>query len=248
MVSLELASKIKAASTVRETREDVIEYYQERYPGQKIDKKGNITYEWKTHLVEDLQGFTTAKSGGLMAKKDIARRFQKDTKTGKMRYETSKTTKSQQEEYAALGEYLPRKAPNAIRVHGNICIRYMDNPCEPRYIDEIFEGEELKYLLQEMDMQVIVNKYMEISLDEPEPTLEECSCSDPDCTCDFDVEAVNTSTTTVKNKRAFSGGNKGATTKTKLPGLLQSMKSKQQTKPKTQEELIQAVKNIPSKR
>ena len=247
MVDLKLASKIKAVSTVRQSREDVIEYYQEKYSGQKVDKKGKITYEWKSRLVEDLQGFTTSKSGGLMEKKDIARRFQKDTKTGKMRYEVTKPTKSQQEEYAALGEYLPRKPPNAIRIYGDICVQYRDNPCETRYIDEVFEGKALNYLLQQMDLQVVVNRYMEIALDDDEPTITACECGSDDCECDFQVEAVETGSKSQKQKRAFKEGNKGATTKSRLPTFLQNMKASQ-NKLKSREELLQDVKNIRSER
>jgi ribosomal protein L25 (general stress protein Ctc) len=186
-VNLELAKRIKEISTPRQTREDVVEYYQEKYPGYKTDKKGNVTYEWKSKLVDDLQGFTTSKSGGLQSRASVARRFQ--TRGGKS-WEDSSPSAKQREEYAALGEYLPKKPPSAVQVDGQVCVRYQDNPCEPRNISIILEGDEMKILLEQMDMQVIINKYMVVDLDDDEPTITECPCNGDYCECDFTITPI----------------------------------------------------------
>jgi hypothetical protein len=222
--SLDLAKKIKDISRPRETREDIVEYYQEKYPGQKTDKKGKVTYEWKSKLVSDLQGFTTAKDGGLMKKKDIARRFEnrRDKFGNVKRWEDTPPGPKQREEYKALGEYLPPKPPDGIHVFGNICVRYQDQPCESRNISVTIEGDEMQLLLETFDMQIIVNKYMMIDVDDEEPTITECPCppdrddqeeeekeseeeeeeekeeTEPayfdECRCEFDIEPIEDET------------------------------------------------------
>jgi len=176
-VNLDLAKKIKDISTVRKTREDVVDYYRDKYPAN-----------WKAKLAEEHRAFTTSKSGDMMSKKNIERRFQ--SREGKS-WESRKPSKAQQEEYAMHGEYLPKKPPSAIEVHGNVCVRYADQPCEPRFINVVLEGDEMEYMLETMDMQVIINKYMMIDVDDPEPTIAECPCHGDDyCECSFSISAI----------------------------------------------------------
>lgn len=176
-INLELASRIKELSTPREpTREAVVEYYQEKYP-----------HNWKAKLAQQHQGFTTAKGGGLMSIKNIERRFQ--SRKGRS-WEDTKPSAKQQEEYAAHAEYLPPKPPSGIIIDGDICVRYADNPCETRHINIVLEGDEMKYLLENYDMQTIVNAYMPGPIDDDDPTIAECPCGGPDCECDFSITAI----------------------------------------------------------
>lgn len=175
-INLELASRIKELSTPRETREDVVEYYQEKYPEN-----------WSRKLAEGHQGFTTGKKTTFQSITSIQRRFQA---RGGKRWEDTNPSAKQREEYAAHGEYLPPKPPDAIRVDGNVCVRYQDNPCETRDISITLEGDEMKYLLETYDMQVIINKYMLIDLDDDDPTIEECPCGGPECECDFEITVL----------------------------------------------------------
>jgi hypothetical protein len=224
-VNLDMAARIKAISKPRETREEVIAYYQGRYTGQKADKNGKITYEWKTKIVDALQKNVVDKKGNEYKKGSLQRRFQTGRELAK------KVQPHQVEEYKTLGKKLPRIPPSAIHIHGEICVRYSDNPCESRSFDQVLEGDELDYFLAQMDMQVLINKYMEIPVDQDEPTITECPCNGDDCQCDFEIEAIDEGvgeSVIKKKKRTFKAGNKGATTKSKLPGLLQNMKDKQQ--------------------
>lgn len=131
-----------------ETRDEVISHYQKEYPGQKTLKNGQVRYDWKDKIVSDeLALRPDAKRAS------IARRYQNDKKTGKDRYLSTKPSKSQQEEYKALGETLPPVPPETInytvRVTGEIRI---SSSC--RTVDfEITVGAPSDYSLQGQNAQ-----------------------------------------------------------------------------------------------
>ena len=83
------------------SKAQIIEYYRDTYPGQKKDKRGEITYEWKTRIVSDLQGIAKNKQGEDMSRASIARRFQSGRESG------APTTAKARAEYAAVGQKLP---------------------------------------------------------------------------------------------------------------------------------------------
>jgi hypothetical protein len=109
------------------TRDEIIQYYQQEYPGQRTLKNGQVRYEWKEHLTNDLLELNPDAK-----RASISRRFQKDTKTGKMRFESTKPSKAQEAEYKALGQELPPLPPEnpdyAVHVSGSIRI---SNECKP---------------------------------------------------------------------------------------------------------------------
>lgn len=184
---------IRATFRPRETREDVVDYFQKKYPGTHIDKRGKVTYDWKSELVTALQPFTRGRLGLMQSRASVARRFQK---RGEQEYHETSPSAKQQEEYRALGATLPGIPPDAIRISGTICIRYQDDPCEEREVDELFEGDDLDFLLQTVEpMQSIVNLYMEGPADyglagRPNEwiSLIACECG-TDCECNLEIEA-----------------------------------------------------------
>ncbi len=183
-VNLDLAKHIKAISKPRETREQVVDYFRDKYPGSKTQKGGKVIPEWKGKLSDVLEPYTTSKSGGPQKHEYIMRRFQ--ARGGKS-WEDTAPSKKQREEYKALGATLPRIPPTGIHVTGTVCVRYQDQPCEPRNISVVLEGDEMVILMETMDMQVIINKYMMIDLDDDEPTISECPCNGDDCQCEFSL-------------------------------------------------------------
>jgi len=182
-INLELAKRVRDVSSPRESREDVIEYYQEKYPGQKTLKNGQVQYEWKKKIVDaELALNPNAKRASLN------KRYQKEK--GVERYLKGKPKPEVQAQYKALGEKLPPKPPAGITVTGTVCVRYQDNPCEPRTFTVTLEGGEMRVLLESFDMQTIINKYMMIDVDDAEPTISECPCNGDDCECDFEITAI----------------------------------------------------------
>lgn len=106
--------------------------------------------------------------------------------------------------------------PYGVLIEGTICVKpHVDYSCESRYITERFEGEELAYLTETMDMQVVINKYMGIALDTQDPTMSECPCGgSDDCECSFTVTAYDKGETASYNvKRQLN--KVGATAKPK---------------------------------
>lgn len=145
-----VASAIKNARKPFETRDAVIQYFQEKYPGQKKLKNGQIRYEWKTKLVDARMAL---EPGAKRA--SISRQFQKDTKTGKMRYEASKPSPAEKQKYKALSDMLPKE----YHVRGTICVKWSPGFCEARKIDLTLSGENAKRLSSDFDIWAIYDAY-----------------------------------------------------------------------------------------
>lgn len=148
--SASVGDAIASSRKSLESREAVIKYFQEKYPGQKVLKNGSVRYEWKEKLVDaELALNPSAKRASL------SRRYQKDTKTGKMRFEATQPSKAQQEQYKSLSGMIPKQ----YRVRGTLCVAYSPGICETRNIDLTFTGVNAKGLSENPDLQSIFNMY-----------------------------------------------------------------------------------------
>jgi hypothetical protein len=141
------------AGTPRETKADVVEYYQEKYTGS--GQKG-----WKQNLIHDLLGardITRGSVGDVEYKrlaKNTARRFDPS------RIENPEPRNAA--EYESLGETLPPRAPYGLHIDGSIYVTYSKDACVERIIEEDIVGDAAKalFLMAEEDMkQAIFNAY-----------------------------------------------------------------------------------------
>jgi len=94
------AVNAKTTPVFMSSKADVIDYYRDTYKGQRTDKKGNVTYEWKTKLVNDLIGVAKNKKGEDLSRANISRRFQ----AGR---ESTNATAKGKGEYETIGKKLP---------------------------------------------------------------------------------------------------------------------------------------------
>lgn len=205
-IDCNFARMVKNISKPRETRGEVVGYYQSRYPGVMRSKKGEpiLTKKgeeiplWKSKLSEALQPFTVGKNGKPQVKDSIMRRFQA---RGAKRWEDIKPSKKQQEEYKKLGAKLPYLPPEeGINISGTLCMKYQDDPCEDRDFDIDMTDDDYEFFLQSYDPQSIVNVYMMAPADyglsdEPGrqneiPAMRACTCpqsADGECTWDIEI-------------------------------------------------------------
>lgn len=143
-----VASAIKNARKPFETRDAVIQYFQEKYPGQKILKNGQVRYEWKTKIVDaELALNPDAKRASLN------KRYQKEK--GVERYLKGKPSPEQQRQYKALSDMLPKE----YHVRGTICVKWSPGFCEARKIDLTLSGENAKRLSSDFDIWAIYDAY-----------------------------------------------------------------------------------------
>jgi len=143
-----VASAIASSRRSLETREAVIGYFQERYPGVKYDKKGKPTYEWKKKIVDaELALNPGAKRASLN------KRYQKEK--GVERYLKGKPSPGVQKQYRDLSAMLPKE----YHVRGTLCVAYSPGICEARNIDITFTGQNAKGLSDNPDLQGIFNVY-----------------------------------------------------------------------------------------
>lgn len=157
--------EVYAAGELRETKADIVEYYQSKYTGRGA--KG-----WKQHLIHDLLPYTP--QTGANPAKNLARRFDPSR--------LNNPEPRNAEQYQALGATLPPKAPYGLHIHGTIRVKYSDD-CEDREIDEKIYGDEAKALFAEADaLQSIANYYQTGDLDMQGPAI----CGDDD----LHVEAI----------------------------------------------------------
>lgn len=178
--------------TTRKTREDVVDYFQEKYPGSKMNKNGKEIFEWHRKLAEEMQPFARGAKGQQMSIPNLMRRFQKRGGVDPFDKEPSR---KQQAEYEALGATLPPMIPEGgFHITGTICIHYADDPCEERDIDIVIDGEDARKMVENPDMQAIVNVYMEWGYDGPDaeaggPPLTACAGGE-DCEPDLSIEPI----------------------------------------------------------
>ena len=136
-----LFEDVYAASYMRETKQDIVDYYQHQYPG--LGKNG-----WKQHLVHDLAEFTGMKP------KSLEKRFER-------RLHNPEPRNAQQ--YKEFGETLPPMPPSGgYYIHGTIWILYSDGSCEEREIEEMITGEDAQTLLEstaDSMLQQLINQY-----------------------------------------------------------------------------------------
>lgn len=176
---MDFYEQVRAAGTPRETKADVIEYFQETYKGVKTKSNGDKVYEWKTELVNALTGVATNKNGELMSRANIARRFQSGRE---VKPEKQQKTK---EEYQHIGETIPTKPPeNGYLVEGVVYIKFSDGECEPRDVEEYITGADADALAKAAGddlLSMLVNRYMELE-DGEEPGYSIGQCDDPELT------------------------------------------------------------------
>lgn len=174
--------RLRATLKYPETRDEIVAFFEKHYPGQKVDKKGKITEEWKGKLADRLASFTRDKNGQPMSKKNVMRRFQ--NRQGK-RWQDTPPSDRQKAEYKALGKTLPPIIPpGGFHVWGKGKIKY-SKKCETVKIDEYITGKAAEFLAKTGDVQVVLNSYNELAADDPDAPQE---CLDQKS--DLQIEAI----------------------------------------------------------
>ncbi len=160
--------QVYAAGEPRETKADVVDYYQQTYTGRR--QAG-----WKQSLIRDLLPYTP--QTGANPAKNLARRFDPSR--------LNNPEPRNAEQYQELGATLPPKAPHGLHIFGIIWVKYSDD-CEERVIDEKIYGDEVKQLyaeaIDEKMLQSMANYYQTGDLDTQGPAI----CGEPD----LQVEAI----------------------------------------------------------
>jgi hypothetical protein len=137
-----LLEDVYAASRMRETKQDIMDYYQRRWPN--MGKNG-----WKQHLVHDLSEFTGMKTKSLEKRFDKQRRNNPEPQNA--------------EQYRAFGETLPPMPPSGgYHITGTMHILYSGGSCEEREVDEMITGEDAENLLAaaaDNMLQMLINQY-----------------------------------------------------------------------------------------
>lgn len=162
----DLFTQVHAASIPLTSKADIVEYYKAEHPRN-----------WQASLVHDLHPFTHVKS-----EHNLARRFSSGEKGGENRL-ARPGSKKEQEEYRALGETLPRKAPEGgYHIYGTVWIKYSPGECEEREVDEYITGKEAQALakMASADMaQAVINHYNTDPFgDESHATIGDCNPPD----------------------------------------------------------------------
>ncbi len=175
--SLDLAKMVKDAWKPITTRDEVVTYFQEKYPGVKRnkggepvrDKQGNELPIWKGKLAEALQPFATDSKGNPMKKDNIQRRFQnRKNKDGSVkRWESTAPGAKQKREYKELGKMISQ--PKGFHLEGDICVKYSPGMCEKRNLSINISGKDMAKFLAFPDMQGVFNVYNEQDYDADEP-------------------------------------------------------------------------------
>lgn len=176
----DIYEQIREAGTQRETKADIIDYYQQAYTGYG-------QHGWKQNLIHDL-----------LRSKDITpntvgeKEYARLTKNTAKRFDTQRRDNPEPRnaaEYEALGEGLPPMPPeNGYHIFGIIYVAFSDGECEEREIDEYITGkaaEKLANSAEEDIAQRITNHYMEED-DTDEPTASIGNCDPPQ----LNVEAI----------------------------------------------------------
>lgn len=156
--------QVMGSSTPRESKSEIVEYYQAEYGD-----------EWKTHLVNDLKPHAP-----LTRKESLARRFAAD----RIEKEGGFLTKRQ---YRSLGKDLPPIPPEGgFSIKGTIYVKYSDE-CVERDVDEVVSGDDAKALVREAQagmLQKLINYYQHGDTSRQGPGAGECE--EPD----LHVEAI----------------------------------------------------------
>jgi hypothetical protein len=160
--------EVYAAGAPRETKADVVEYYQSKYTG-----RGQAG--WKQSLIRDLLPYTP--QTGKNPAKNLARRFDPSR--------LNNPEPRNVEQYQELGATLPPKAPEGgYHIHGTYQVKYSDD-CEERTFDEKITGDNAKELakMAEEDMlQALANYRQTEDFDTQGPSI----CGEPE----LEVEAI----------------------------------------------------------
>lgn len=171
----DLHAQIQAISHVRESKQDVIEYFKEQYPGSKMDSKGRKIEKWRGEAANALSEVTG------LSHDSALRRFQGT------RAESSKVTNKTKAEFKAIGEKLPIKPPpGGYHIFGTVYMKFSSGDCEEREVDEYITGEEADELANMSNGhtgQAVVNHYMEDAL-WSEPSARIGGCQEPELTVD----------------------------------------------------------------
>jgi hypothetical protein len=163
---MSLRDQVDAVSSHRETRAEVIEYFQQEF-----------SEDWKGELSDALNPVIEDLWGKPMKHSNIMRRFQSGRELG------TRVSAKQREEYRSLGAQLPVMAPeNGYVVEGVLFIRY-STICERRELPApiYVTGEDAELFAQTADVQIVINLYNEMDADDPEGYS---SCDEPDLTVD----------------------------------------------------------------
>lgn len=157
-----LRDQINEVSQMRDTRDLVIDYFKQEYPGKSVQKNGRVIEEWKGKLVGALEATALDKNGKPYKRASLQRRFE----TGR---ETSKVSAKQKAEYKAVGALLPPIPPDGgYVVSGTIHIRY-SRTCEEREIEDIYiTGEAARLFAETADIQIVINLYNDMDAEDPE--------------------------------------------------------------------------------
>ncbi len=122
---MSLYDQIYDVSPRRETKADIVDYYQGAYPRN-----------WQKHLTEG----PLWQISGVKSHHNLARRFNAGTKGGENRLARPGSRK-EQEQYRELGDIIPPKPAAGYHIEGVIWILY-SKECVDRTINEDVEGEQ----------------------------------------------------------------------------------------------------------
>lgn len=166
---MSLCSDILDVSDPRESKSDVVEYFKEKFPGSKTDKKGRTIEAWRSHATTAYQNAYEEVTGNPIKRASAAREFQ-----GKRGESSGKANKAIWEK---IGEGIPPRPPeDGYKITGTVWIKFSEE-CEERDIDETIDGKEAKKLAEwafndeecQGTGQKIINYYMEEDIDSNSP-------------------------------------------------------------------------------
>lgn len=175
---MSLWQQIHDVGTPRETKADIIEYYYATYAGA-----------WRQTLIQDLLGIR-----GVIRDEIGDKEYKRQEHNLRRRFDPDRIAKPEPrnaEEYRLLGESLPSMPPEGgYHIWGTVWVKYADNPCEEREVDEYITDEqavELAEMANKEVIQAVVNHYMtDGDIHDEEPRLFAGDCQEPD----LQVEAI----------------------------------------------------------
>jgi len=148
MDTVSILDEVRAYGRTRETPDEVFDYYKKEYPGSKTLKNGKVQYAWQGKLADDLSQVLG------IERKSVMRRFQ-GVRAGKV-------SKSQEDEYQALGQSLPLIPPEGRgHITGTIWVKYSED-CEDREVDiDLSHADVVRLFEMAVDemIQAVANGY-----------------------------------------------------------------------------------------
>lgn len=176
---MSLLEQVYEVSMPRESKADIVDYYQREYPGQGA--KG-----WKQTLIRDLLERNYDVTVGTVGKEE----YRRQAKNMAKRFDPQRLNNPElrnAKEYETLGATLPPMPPEGgYHIFGTIWCKYSDDDtCNEREMDEYITGEaaeELANMSAAEMVQAALNAYQsqDGDIDFNGPSLSDCA--DPELT------------------------------------------------------------------